>query len=181
MAKNIEIKARIGNEVQLMSVLNSIVKQKPEILVQKDIFYKIRNARLKLRSINGGENELIFYRRPDDKSPKESSYYRIKVIFPSIANLVLRTILGTRGIVKKHRNVFYLENIRIHLDRVEGIGSFIEFEYLVDKFHTEVMGRERLKNLLSTFEINSTDLCAISYIDFLEREHDVKTMPETSF
>lgn len=168
MAKNIEIKAHVLNVSLLEQRLFDLVKNiEPIILNQKDIYYKVNYGRLKLRSVNNKQNELIFYLRPNQINSKKSKYFRIKIISPYIANTLIKLFVGLKGVVKKERKLFLYENIRIHLDTVEDLGDFIEFEYLIDSSHTEEMGHERLSRLLDQINIDKKTLCSTSYIDML--------------
>lgn len=169
MAKNVEIKAHTTDKFSIKEKLLKMTGSiEPTILMQKDVFYNFKYGRLKLRNINNVHNELIFYIRNNQKEPKKSSYFRIKVFFPSIANLILKNIFGVRGVVSKSRELYMFENVRIHLDSVINLGDFIEFEYLVDGNNSEELGYVKLDYLLQELNIERINLCSESYIDFHE-------------
>lgn len=69
--------------------------------------------------------------------------------------------------VRKTREVFKHGNTRIHLDDVERLGSFIEFEYVVDEESPVEDGKEVLESLKQHFGIREEDLIATSYSDLL--------------
>ena len=69
--------------------------------------------------------------------------------------------------MRKTREVFNYGNTRIHLDSVERLGSFIEFEYVVDKESPVEDGKEVLERLKRHFGIREEHLVATSYSDLL--------------
>ena len=104
----------------------------PLIFRQQDFFYDVPTGRLKLRQFDDGTPaELIFYQRDDRDGPKASYYSRSPVTNPEAMHALLATALTTRGIVTKERHVYLTGRTRIHLDRVDGLGDFVELEVLL--------------------------------------------------
>jgi adenylate cyclase class IV len=89
------------------------------------------NGRLKLRVLSADKSELIFYRRADQHGPKESFYLRSPISTPDILRESLSLAYGQAGRVRKHRILFLCGRTRIHLDRVEGLGDFLELEVVL--------------------------------------------------
>src|SRR5713101_6441952 len=131
MASNVEIKARVTDAATMRPRLESLGTSAPEELVQVDTFYNVPTGRLKLREFANGTGELIYYERPDAVGPNVSSYFRAPSSDPASLRDVLARSLGVRATVRKRRDVFLIGQTRIHLDEVEGLGSFIEFEVVL--------------------------------------------------
>ncbi|KRT80884.1 hypothetical protein AMK59_5200 [Oryctes borbonicus] len=128
--RNIEIKAKVKDIEQLRRKAKNLSQSQGTIIKQDDTFYKSSKGRLKLRKVENGSAELIFYDRPDSKGPKLSSYEKSFIPVDNVAdiNAVLSMALDTDGIVRKTRNLFLIDQTRVHIDQVEGLGDFMELE-----------------------------------------------------
>jgi adenylate cyclase class IV len=137
-------------------------------LSQTDTYLSVSTGRLKLREIRGGRSELIFYDRPstNDRSGRWSAY----VVYPVRDAVSLRARLKdtwpVRVVVRKQRRLFLLENARIHLDTVDRLGSFIEFEIMLTKGRGQAATLYR--RLCDDFGIKRNDLVGGSYADLLD-------------
>ena len=98
---------------------------------QVDTYFNVQTGRLKLRQQDSVGDELIFYRRADENSPKLSRYDRIPIVPAHRLGSILAQALGIKTVVRKRRELWRLDNVRIHLDQVEGLGSFVELEVQV--------------------------------------------------
>lgn len=131
MARNIEIKARIriedvGSVSERAGVLTG---NGPVVIMQDDTFFRCDNGRLKLRAFSSENGELILYRRPDQKGPKESFYLISPTRDPDVLRMSLSLAYGQVGRVRKTRTLFIVGRTSIHLDRVEGLGSFLSWQW----------------------------------------------------
>ncbi len=98
------------------------------IIKQRDTYFEVRVGRLKLRETDGKPAELIFYERDETSSSEmESRYGILPVADLSIKDFLVKA-LGVKVVVEKERKLLILGNARIHLDQVNGLGSFLEFE-----------------------------------------------------
>jgi len=80
----------------------------------------------------------------------------------------LTTSLGIKVIVDKKRKIFFIENVKFHLDRVQGLGTFVEIEAIgKDETMTEETLREQCYQYISLLGIKKSDLLASSYSDLL--------------
>jgi homotetrameric cytidine deaminase len=162
---NVELKARDPNpEVTTARCLNlGAVDQGEER--QTDTYFVARRGRLKLRSQDGGAVELIAYRRPDTAQASESSYIRAPAS-ESVAE-ALEAALGTTVVVAKRRRLFVWEGVRIHLDDVDGLGSFVEFEAVLPGAGDLKTARAKVARLRSELGIEDDALVAVGYADLL--------------
>ena len=170
--RNIEIKARLKNISESMNVAARLAGAQPHArLRQVDTYFKAPNGRLKLREEQGegAKNVLIFYRRPDQTGPKRSDYEMVATDSPATLKRALSEAMGVRIVVVKQRMVFLYENVRIHLDEVEGLGAFLEFEAVMPDGVPDSSGQEQLHKLMREFSINEEDLIEHSYCNMLER------------
>jgi homotetrameric cytidine deaminase len=162
---NVELKARDPNpEVTAARCLN-LGAVSAGMLHQRDVYYRARNGRLKLRTQADGGSELIAYRRPDAADASESSYVRAPAS-ESVAE-ALDVALGTTVVVSKRRRLLMWEGVRIHLDEVEGLGSFIEFEAVLPDAGDPATARGKLVRLRGELGIEDDALVSVSYADLL--------------
>ncbi|WP_153099018.1 class IV adenylate cyclase [Paraburkholderia hayleyella] len=171
MARNIEIKARAQNLEQLRARAAELSPEAPLIFRQQDFFYDVPRGRLKLRQFDDGTPaELIFYQRDDCESPKASYYTRSPVTNPEAMHALLATALTTRGIVTKERQVYLTGRTRIHLDRVDGLGDFVELEVVLAQNDDEEEGQAEARALFDKLGVHETDLVAVAYVDLLNQD-----------
>lgn len=125
-------------------------------------------GRLKLRETAGAEAQLIAYERADLAGQKESRYRLVAVPDPEELREALASVLGIRVVVAKERRLFLHQGVRIHLDRVEGLGAFIELEGVAEGEEDLLRFEHLLTDLRREFTIEDNDLLASSYSDLLE-------------
>jgi len=169
MSQNIEIKARCEDHpsfLELVNKLDGATFAGKEL--QTDIFFKVKNGRLKLRKISDTECVLIPYLRPDKKGPKKSEYTLLEVKEADKAEDLLSRILGVDKRVYKERSIYLYENVRIHIDTVQHLGTFIEFEAVVGKDSTAEKEKEKVDQLMRYFGISKEQLIADAYVDLLK-------------
>jgi homotetrameric cytidine deaminase len=136
-------------------------------LRQTDTYFMARRGRLKLRSQDGGASELIAYRRPDAADASESSYVRAPIADPDALTEALDATIGSTVVVTKSRRVFLWQGVRIHLDQVDGLGSFIEFEAVLPDAGDLETARAKVARLRSELGIEDDALVSVGYADLL--------------
>jgi len=168
MPRNIEVKARVANLDDLQHRLEAISDTPLEIIPQEDTFFLVPDGRLKLRVIAPDYGQLIFYQRPDATGPKESDYHIATTSDPQALKDVLTRSLPVRGVVNKERWLYLVGATRIHLDQVEGLGSFMELEVVLEADQDAAEGKTIAFDLLDQLGILRKDLIEGAYIDMLE-------------
>ena len=163
--RNIELKARCANLQRAAEVAVSLGASRAGELRQLDTYFHFSHGRLKLRETDGRGAELIAYERADDPAFRGSDYYVIPVSHPPEMKAALSKKLGLRGEVRKRRELFLWHNVRIHLDDVAGLGTFIEFEAVISPADDEPVSLERLARLTEALAIRDEDRIAVSYSD----------------
>ena len=74
---------------------------------------------------------------------------------------------GTLGTVTKRRRVLLLEGVRIHLDDVEGLGSYLELEAVAETGSDLSGEHEKVERLRKELGIEDWNLVSTSYSDLL--------------
>jgi adenylate cyclase class 2 len=139
---------------------------------QTDNYYNTRKGTLKLRFSELEEAALIANLRNDGPGIRLASFVRIPVPDPAATNLLYEQMLGVCAVIKKQRKVFNYQDVRIHLDEVEGLGSFLEFECVLNpKRHDESVERFKLRHLMHMFEIKDEMLLAASYYQLWQKKY----------
>ncbi len=178
MARNIEIKAHAHALDQLRERAASLATEAPLYYRQQDVFYHVPRGRLKLRRFEDGTPaELIFYQRDDQQGPKVSYYSRSPVINPDAMHALLAAALTTCGIVTKDRQVYLAGRTRIHLDRVEGLGDFVELEVVLAPEEDEAHGEAEAHAIFQKLGVSHDDLVGVAYVDLLNASHLTTAAP----
>src|SRR4051794_40389645 len=118
MKKNIEIKAKCNNLAAARRAAKRVGARRVGGLHQGDTYFHVARGRLKLREIRGAGAEMIWYVRPNRAAARESNYTLVPVEEPGPLKRALAAALGVRSIVRKRRELWIYENVRIHLDEV---------------------------------------------------------------
>ena len=165
---NVEIKARDPDPETTAARCLALGASDEGVLEQRDTYFAGRHGRLKLREQHGAGAELIAYRRRDAAEPEESAYVRAPAGDAALTREALHAALGTTVIVSKRRRLFVWEAVRIHLDDVEGLGTFVELEALVGPdFGDEGTARRKVDRLRSELAIADDALVSVAYSDLL--------------
>jgi homotetrameric cytidine deaminase len=126
--RNIELKAIDPDPERSLAACRALGAEDKGVLRQRDTYFRTRAGRLKLREEEPGGATLIQYDRPDAARARESRYRLSPVPEPDVMRASLDEALGTLVVVDKARHLLLWEGVRIHLDTVSGLGSFVELE-----------------------------------------------------
>lgn len=170
MASNLELKARLRDPAAARDVARRLAGPPVAVLRQCDVFFHARFGRLKLRTINGEDSELIWYQRPDLAGSKRSDYLRTPVADAAALSELLAGALGAWATVRKTRVLHLDEGVRIHLDEVEDLGDFVEFEAVLSDDLDSEAARRRLNRLVAEFQLAPADFVPEAYADLLGSE-----------
>jgi homotetrameric cytidine deaminase len=165
---NVELKARDADPEATAARCRSLGAAEHGVLEQRDTYFAGRRGRLKLREETGSGAELIGYRRADGTEPEESAFIRAAAADPAALREALDAALGTTVVVVKRRRLFVWENVRIHLDDVEGLGTFLELEALVGPgLNDRAEAQEKVARLRGELAISDDALVVVGYADLL--------------
>jgi len=166
---NIEIKAKTTDQEKIREILKSNNADFKGIDHQVDTYFKVGSGRLKLREGNI-ENHLIHYERENKSGPKKSLVILYKYSSDQNLKEILTKSLGVFAVVDKYREIYFIDNVKFHLDKVLGLGTFVEIE-AIDKDGS--IGNEKLleqcNHYLNLLNISQKDLVEKSYSDLMLR------------
>jgi adenylate cyclase class IV len=174
MPRNIEIKARIPSIDALLGGARALADGPPQLLAQDDTFFAVPHGRLKLRT-EGGDGcadagELIHYERGDATAARASDYVRVPVADAGALREALARGLGVAGRVRKQRWLLLAGQTRIHLDRVEGLGDFVELEVVLREGQSDAAGAAIAQALMQALGLADAPRVAGAYLDLLRAD-----------
>ena len=124
---NIEIKSKCYNPKSIREILKLNNANFKGIDNQIDTYFNVNNGRLKLREGNI-ENSLIYYDRANKFGPKQSNVTLFRYYKGGTLKDVLVNSLGIFVVVKKQREIYFIDNVKFHIDKVDNLGNFVEIE-----------------------------------------------------
>ena len=167
-AVNIEIKAKCDNPEGIRNILLEHGARFVGKDHQIDTYFKVADGRLKLRQ-GEIENALIYYKRDNQSGPKQSD---IKLYRPKSSEELkelLSSSLGVQIVVDKQREIYFIDNVKFHLDTVQGLGDFVEIEAIdEDDTHSIDDLRGQCDAYLKLLDIQPQDLVSESYSDLIK-------------
>lgn len=163
---NIEIKARSVDHTQIRKILKSKKAVFKGIDHQIDTYFKVKSGRLKLREGNI-ENYLIYYNRENKKGPKQSDYFLFENSAKSCLKNILIKSLEILTVVDKQREIYFINNIKFHLDVVKDLGKFVEIEAIGNSKTNKDKLLKQCEYYLDLLQISKKDLISGSYSDLL--------------
>ncbi|CAJ1054290.1 uncharacterized protein LOC124053462 isoform X1 [Xyrichtys novacula] len=167
MPSNVEIKAKVSNPTQFAEKAAELSQSEGTIIRQHDTFFNCSQGRLKLRDFMNKSGQLIFYERPDTDGPKLSRYSISPTSDPTGLRTVLSDALGVKGEVKKERKLFLVGQTRVHLDAVEGLGSYMELEVVMRPEQTVEEGQQIAEDLMEKLGVSKESLVTGAYMDLI--------------
>ncbi len=169
--KNIELKVKLDSFTPISRLFRNVKVKKHGVLRQVDTYYKCQNGRLKFREINNKKFELIWYSRPDTTASKLSDYTISLIPKKQVAAMkkILKTSFGELVTVKKVRQLWTYKHTRIHLDKVERLGNYLELETVIQKQSLEHAQKEH-REVIDLLHLVQYTKHRSSYSDMLLRK-----------
>lgn len=170
--RNVEFKAELRDPQIARAVLRSLNAPLVAKLQQTDTYYKTFNGRLKKRETTNEREadpvEYIHYERDNRTRPKISAFH-------IMSEDEFRERFGSEPlpswiVVKKTREVYLIDHARIHLDEVEGLGRFLEFEVMVSKSNNVARAHETVEELRNHFGPVMGEAISVGYSDLLNAQ-----------
>jgi adenylate cyclase class 2 len=162
-----ELKARCDDLARVRARLSRWGRHERTVR-QIDTYFRTARGRLKLREVDR-TGELIHYQRPDRAAVKPSDVVLVPVTERAKLRSALTRALGTSARVAKVREIWRWEGVQVHLDRVDGLGTFVEFEKLVRRAGPGAFAaaRRHLARLAAKLALPRRALIAGSYADLM--------------
>jgi len=164
MATNLELKARIPSLAHGHACASRCGAAYQGLLRQRDTYFCVPHGRLKLRECEGGEAELISYERDETAAERWSHYRKEGVANSGVITRMLGEACGILVVVEKRRELYLYRNARIHIDAVENLGTYLEFEVMGEP-STE--SAETMRELREAFGVTEGDVVRCSYSDLI--------------
>jgi cytidine deaminase len=164
---NIELKARDPQPARTLELALAIGAEDRGEIAQTDTYFSRARGRLKLREQQPGDAELIQYRRADSPGARESEYRRVPAADAPALRDALDAALGTLVVVEKRRRLLLHENVRIHIDDVQGLGGFVELEAVAGRDADLSAEHDKVGRLRAELGIGDDAVVAQSYSDLL--------------
>lgn len=171
MSQNIELKASLRSAAEACEIASRFADAKPRQFIQTDTYFTVEIGRLKLRQCADVGDELIYYLRPDLAKQKRCLYWRSPVESAELVRQNLARACGVDAVVRKSRSLFLHENVRIHIDRVDGLGDFLEFEAVLAAGASPAQSHQLLAFLTDSFKIHPNDLIRQSYRELVREQN----------
>jgi len=163
----VEIKARASNHAELRERLLQAGARLVGEDHQVDTYFQVPNGRLKLRE-GTIENHLIQYQRPNQEAPKLSTVRLYQSADPTALKGILTAAMDVLVVVDKKREIYFIDNVKFHLDYLENLGTFVEIEAIgTTQTHTEAELRAQCDHFLAFLGIEASHLIDRSYSDLL--------------
>lgn len=162
---NFEFKARLKNETHVRAVLRELGARFVGTDHQVDTYFPVPFGRLKVRE-GRIENALIFYERSNAARPRQARVEMVLLPRRNSVRAILGAALGVLVVVDKRREIYFIGNVKIHLDRIRGLGKFVEVEAISRRGDLRKI-RNQARKFQELFAISSSDLVAESYSDLV--------------
>lgn len=165
--RNVECKAHDPDPVRSLAACLRLGAEDHGELWQRDTYFRVAHGGLKLREERPGAPHLIQFERPDEPQQRESRYRLVEVADAPTLLVALNDALGVRGVVEKRRRLLMWRGVRIHLDSVERLGTFVELEAVAPPDSDLAHERALVAALRAALEIGDERLVAVGYAALL--------------
>ena len=162
---NFEFKARLTNEPRVREALKRLGARFIGTDHQIDTYFRVPSGRLKVRE-GRIENALIFYRRSDVRRARQAAVEMMLLPRRNSLRAILTRALGILAVVDKRREIYFVKNVKIHLDRVRQLGKFVEVEAISRTSDVKKI-RSQARQFRELFGITAKDIVAESYSDLI--------------
>jgi len=165
--QHIEIKTPLADRAFVEETLRNLGASRQWNLRQRDTFFEVPRGWLKIREQEGRDPEMISYRRStDDSGPRASDYDVEPLRDAGTWKRLLERVLQCRGVVEKQRTLWLLRHTRIHLDRVEGLGDFLELETLVHTITPSEAAAET-DEIIDSLNLDRSGFLSVPYLELI--------------
>jgi homotetrameric cytidine deaminase len=167
-ARNVELKAHDDDPGRTLERALAAGAEDRGLLRQRDTYFAVTRGRLKLREQDPGGATLISYERPDEAAERVSNYRLVEVGDADGMRAALTDANGVLTVVDKRRRLLvWDETVRIHLDGVSGLGTFLELEAVAAPGSDLNRERAQVARLRELLDIRDEALREGSYADAL--------------
>jgi predicted adenylyl cyclase CyaB len=166
---NFEFKARLKDEQRVRAMLKTLQARFVGTDHQVDTYFRAPAGRLKVRE-GRIENALIFYKRSNARRARRAQIDMMLLPRRNSVRAILCSALGVLAVVDKRREIYFAGNVKIHLDRVRGLGKFLEVEAISRAGDLKKI-RAQARKFQKLLGITSKDIVPESYADLVLQKH----------
>lgn len=166
--RNVELKAWDPDPARSLEACRALGAEDNGTIWQRDSYFNVSSGGLKLREESPGRPHLIQFERASEPQQRESRYRTIEVTDAHTLLSALTAAVGLAVVVTKRRRLFLWQDVRIHLDDVEHLGTFIELEAVAPPGSDLGHEHELISQLRGTFAIIDERLAAAGYAKQLQ-------------
>ncbi len=164
--RNLEFKGALADPKEAMTKARALGADLWGDLRQTDTYFDVPRGRLKLRETAGFPGELVYYERDEGGDLRPSDFQTSPATDPVGLKALLTSAFGVRAVVRKKRTLLLLDTTRVHLDNVDELGHFLEFEVPV-KDDNDAAAAETLAMLMRELGFTWDDCIRASYVDLI--------------
>ena len=151
----VELKAKVDSLEHIRRKLEALKAKHVGAFQQTDIYFDVPKGRLKLRQTDSEKAQLIYYERDNVSKPKRSDIFIMEIPESKAFTALLKKILKVKVTVEKTREIYWFDRTQIHLDAVDSLGCYVEFERKTPNAPKEIeRNTKRLEKLMKTLEID---------------------------
>ena len=165
---NFEFKAHLHDAAHVRATLKRLRARFLGTDHQLDTYFRVPAGRLKIRE-GRIENSLIFYQRTNSARARRSTVEMMLLPRRNSVRAILARALGVLVVVDKRREIYFLGNVKIHLDRVRGLGTFMEVEAMTRSGDIRKV-RAQAAKFRKLLAISTADIVPLSYSDLIMRK-----------
>ncbi|MDL5049213.1 class IV adenylate cyclase [Oscillatoria amoena NRMC-F 0135] len=161
--KDYTLKARLTNFSSIKHALTQLNAVFVGTDHQADYYFKVSKGKLKLRQ-GTIENVITHYERKSENGIEKTVVYRYDKN-PSVEEIAsLRKHASLIGKVEKERSIYFIENVKIHLDTMPDGQQFIEIEAIdtANRFTDEDL-KAQCFGIKSKLGVKDEDLLTTGY------------------
>ncbi len=162
---NFEFKARLKDERHIRATLKRLRARFLGTDRQTDTYFRVPQGRLKVRE-GRLENALIFYQRANESRARRATIDMMLLPRRNSVRAILKSALSVLAVVDKRREIYFVGNVKIHLDRVRGLGRFVEVEAITRHGDLKKI-RAQARKFQKLFHITAADIVPQSYSDLI--------------
>ncbi|MBC5773230.1 class IV adenylate cyclase [Pontibacter sp. KCTC 32443] len=167
MYADITIKARCYDPAKVESILLEHEAEYVGLDVQTDTYYETDYGKLKHRQ-GTIENVLIHYNR---KINGEATQTEVMLYLKNPGVETIDQICGNQRLlaqVKKLRKIYFIENVKFHIDYLEELGHFVEIEAIdLDGSLGIDLLNQQCRYYKELLQIEEDDLITSAYTDLI--------------
>lgn len=165
MSRRVEVRARLEDLEELRSRVEALASPTEES-AERETFFESPNGQLKLvRSEVGAE--LVYREAAGGDLASEAQLMKSTVGEPAEIEAILSAACGVLDAIEVRRQTYRVDEAHVSLDRVDGLGDFIELSVEVTPQQSSAAAWNSAVDLAEKLGLEPSRLISASYADLL--------------